>query len=293
MGPTRSSAFRAALVDLPVSTWADAIAVRRSTRTYDGSPVAPDVLDRLESLCASLPAPEVARIIVVREAPQDIFTGVIGGYGRITGAPSALFVIGTETAFSVQESAGYLGEAAVLEATALGLGTCWVAGFFDRDRASALVDLAPGERVLAVSPLGNAPARPPGRDRLFKRALKAHQRKPLEEIAPGLDPATWPAWAVNGVRLAQMAPSAVNRQPWRFGFEVCGPARETLPQGSLPSGAVTVSAVQKGYEGKISRRLDCGIAMLHFEVGARAMGASGEWEVLAPPGVARYHVACG
>ncbi len=51
-----------------------------------------------------------------------------------------------------------------------------------------------------------------------------------------------------------------------------------------------VSAVTKGSEGNISRRLDCGIAMLHFEVGARLMGAPGRWEVLEAPQVARYRV---
>jgi len=297
--PSLTPAFPAALAPMPVATWAEAVTVRRSTRTYDGSPVTPEWLDHLERFCEGLPAPEVARVAVVRAVPADVFTGIIGGYGRITGALSALLVIGAEAAFAVQEAAGYLGEAAILEATALGLGTCWVAGFFDRERASGLVDLARGERVLAVSPLGNAPTRPPGRDRLFKRALRAHRRKPLEEIAPGLDLATWPAWAMNGLRLAQLSPSAVNRQPWRFRFDAevsrehTRAAGGTQPADLVSAGTVTVSAVQTGYEGKISRRLDCGIAMLHFEVGARAMGVSGEWEILEAPEVARYRVTAG
>jgi len=302
MGPSVMRAFPVTLADMPVTAWAEAIAIRGSTRTYDGSLVTPESLDDLERLCEGLPASEIARVVVVREAPSDVFTGVIGSYGRINGAPSVLLIVGTESASAVQESAGYLGEAAILEATSLGLGTCWVAGFFDRERASALVRLEPGERILAVSPLGNAPRKPPGRDRLFKRAVKAHQRKPLDEIAPGFDPATWPDWAVNGVRLAQAAPSAVNRQPWRFRFDAGGsreltqpdvPREQTNPQVSVSAGTVTVSTIQKGYEGKVSRRLDCGIAMLHFEIGARAMGALGKWEVLEAPGVARYSVSAG
>ena len=39
---------------------------------------------------------------------------------------------------------------------------------------------------------------------------------------------------------------------------------------------------------KLSRCLDCGIAMLHFELGARAAGLPGEWEFLEAPEVARY-----
>ena len=81
------------------------------------------------------------------------------------------------------------------------------------------------------------------------------------------------AWAAEGVRLARIAPSAVNRQPWRF---------------ELDQGAVTVSVVGRGAEGSVSRLLDVGIAMLHFEVGARLMGAQGTWELLEAPRVALF-----
>jgi hypothetical protein len=96
----------------------------------------------------------------------------------------------------------------------------------------------------------------------------------VTELAPGFDAERWPDWAAEGVRLARIAPSAVNRQPWRFDLE---------------PGSVKVSVVARGAEGSISRLLDVGIAMLHFEVGARLMGASGTWQLLEPPDVARYH----
>jgi hypothetical protein len=51
-----------------------------------------------------------------------------------------------------------------------------------------------------------------------------------------------------------------------------------------------MSELSKGPEGSISRRVDCGIAMLHFEVGARLMGGVGVWEMLEAPEVARYRV---
>jgi len=31
---------------------------------------------------------------------------------------------------------------------------------------------------------------------------------------------------------------------------------------------------------RVSKRLDCGIAMLHFELGAASLGVSGSWELL-------------
>ncbi len=283
-------ALPVALGNVPVVEWAAAVVVRHSARTYDGEAVAATELQRLELLCESLPAPGVARVVVVRDVPDLVFTGFVGSYGRVLRAPSALLMIGTETALSFQESVGYLGEAAILEATSLGLGTCWVAGFFDRAVASTLVPLAPGERVLAISPLGHAVPRPRAGERMMKRVVGAHKRKAVKEIAPGFDEESWPAWAAEGVRLARVAPSAVNRQPWSFELD-----REPVPAG-LPSGglrssrAVTISVVARGPEGNIPHRLDCGIAMLHFEVGARLMGATGRWESLEAPEVARYRV---
>jgi hypothetical protein len=275
------------LTDVPVAEWAAAVVVRHSARTYTGHAVDPALLDRLERFCGCLPGVDVARVALVRAVPDAVFTGIVGSYGRVLGAPSALLMIGTEVEPAVQECLGYLGEAVLLEATSLGLGTCWIAGFFDRPLATALVPLSPGERVFAISPVGIAQTRPRSGERVLKRFVGAHKRKAVEEIAPGFDPELWPAWAAEGVRLARAAPSAVNRQPWRFELEAASAAATSAANHT---GAVIVSAVTRGGEGNISRRLDCGIAMLHFEVGARLMGAPGRWEVLEAPQVARYRV---
>ena len=40
----------------------------------------------------------------------------------------------------------------------------------------------------------------------------------------------------------------------------------------------------------ISKRLDCGIAMLHIEVACRVHGIAGGWRFLDPPGVATWQI---
>jgi len=40
--------------------------------------------------------------------------------------------------------------------------------------------------------------------------------------------------------------------------------------------------------GRYPKRLDCGIAMLHLELGAAAAGVSGRWVPPRPPEVARF-----
>ncbi len=271
--------FPAALTDMPVAEWASAITIRRSVRTFTGQPVDAGALGDLRDFCSGLPGTSVARIVVAEEVPPDLFTGVIiGSYGRVVGARSALVVIGRSEARAAQESMGYLGEAALLQATAMGLGTCWIAGSFKREIASKLAEVGEDEQIFAVSPVGHAEERPRRGERLLKAAVRAKKRRPIDDMASGFDADQWPDWAAEGVRLARIAPSAANRQPWRFDFE---------------PGAVTVSVVDRGVDGSISRLLDVGIAMLHFEIGARLMGVAGVWQLLEPPAVARYQVGEG
>jgi len=276
-----------ALQDMPVAEWAAAAVARHSARTFEDAPHL-SLLEHLERFTASLPGKETARVVIVRDLPASVFTGVIGNYGKVVGASSGLMVIGQEESPTFQEAAGYLGEAAILEAQANGLDSCWVGGFFDRSATERLVEMAPGERVLAVSPLGYAQARPRAGERMLKRFVGAHKRRPIQEIAPGFDDETWPAWAAEGVRLARVAPSAVNRQPWLFTLETQVSATASY---AGPTGAVRISVTERGHFGSVSRRLDCGIAMLHFEVGAHLMGGMGRWEALEEPDVARYRVS--
>jgi nitroreductase len=277
----------AALEHLPATEWAAAVVARHSTRTFNGRPVSPGLLGRMESFVSGLPALDTARVLLVREVPAEVFTGFAGGYGKVVGAPSALVMIGNEGDPAVQESVGYLGEAAILEATSLELDTCWVAGFFDRTVAQTMVELLPGERVLAISPLGYGQPRPRAGERLLKAMVGAQKRRPIQDVAPGYDEERWPAWATEGVRLARLAPSAVNRQPWSIEL-LTEDDPLTRPREAV---GARISVVERGSEGHVSRRLDCGIAMLHFEVGVRLMGGAGAWDLLDAPQVARYMIA--
>lgn len=76
------------------------------------------------------------------------------------GARSGIVIIGNDAQPGMQESAGYLGEAVILEATSRAIDSCWVGGYFDREATQKLVRLGCNERVLAVSPLGHAQSCP-------------------------------------------------------------------------------------------------------------------------------------
>ncbi len=247
-----------------MNAWFEAVASRRSRRAFTSAPADSALLDDLAGACEGFhPYPD-ARVTLVSEPATDIFTGVIGAYGKVTGAPHVLCMIADERTPFAQQHCGYVGEAAVLEATALGLDTCWIGGFFDPDKAARLVRLGSTERVVAVSPVGIATDGLSGSERAMRGVASAHKRKPLSKIAPD-GTQEWPPWAVAAVECARIAPSAVNRQPWRF---------------RMKDGALEVSRDSAIEMPKVTKALDCGIAMLHAELGALSKGAAGEWEDL-------------
>jgi len=262
--------------------WYDAIATRRSRRRYSDHKVAPKALEALRAFCADFQLAPGARVELV-EGDGGIFTGLLdrfgGAYGRVEGAPWTAAFIGPKGS---ETQVGYVGEAFILEATRLGLGTCWVAGMFDRKTAASLVKLHRGEHVLAVTPVGHPVERKQFVERMMSKAVRSAARRQVEDIAPGLTRgwaqagfegpagAAWPAWAVAAVEAARVAPSGANRQPWRFRLE---------------DGALVMSRAEKTYW---TAPLDFGIAMLHVELGAAHEGVHGVWDHLSEPDVARF-----
>jgi hypothetical protein len=212
-------------------------------------------------------------VALIDHSADLVLRGAVGTYGKIKGARAFLAVLGNIQSPHVQESAGYTGEGMVLEATALGLDTCWVAGLFRPDVAGRLAGVEPLEQVLAVVPVGHAPQDWSFEERLMTGFGRAHRRKPLSELIGGAWEQDLPDWVRTAIESARLAPSAVNRQPWRFHFA---------------ADALTVSVDTAKLNHTISKRLDCGIAMLHLEAGALHTGVKGQWKFLASPAVARF-----
>lgn len=258
------------------SKWYSAIEKRRSRRQFEiARPVSPDLLSQLKSVCTGFRPFPNARAELVTESSGKIFKGVIGAFGKVKDAPAFIAFIGNMASPHVQEEVGYTGEGIILEATALGLDTCWVAGFFRPDLAAALVGTAANERVLAVTPIGYASKNESLEEKVLTGFGRNHRRRPLASLTSGLPEKQWPEWVRMSLEAARLAPSAVNRQPWGFHVE---------PDG------ITVSVRTPGPEFNVSKRLDCGIAMLHIEVAAMTYGFHGEWDFLQAPQVARFTV---
>lgn len=260
-------------MDIPFSRWHAAVAVRRSRRQYDARELEPDELIRLQTVCHEFRPFSGARGDLVTRSPDKILKGAVGHYGKVKGAAALIAFTGDMEDPCVQEKVGYVGEGIILEATAMGLATCWVGGFFRPKVAASVVGIKGNERVLAVTPVGRAVERLTREEKLMTFFGRNHRRKPLAELVTGLDENGWPRWIRAALEAARIAPSAINRQPWRFYVE---------------PNCITVSVDNPGLSFGVSKRLDCGIAMLHIEVAALDSGVRGRWEFLEAPDVARF-----
>ena len=258
-------------MEIPAESWYNAIFLRHSQRKYSGEVPEERVTTGIEKVCTEFtPFPGV-RSVLVREPANDVFKGAVGQYFfKVTEAPYYIAFIGNMNAPNVQASAGYIGEGVILEATALGLNTCWVGGFFKRESVLKQIDLKDNEQILAITPIGYSKEEA---DRVGN-SEKKYRRKDLngfiisEERMNG-------DWANSALEAARLAPSAANRQPWRF---------------AISEDSITVSSNSKREGFGVSKRLDCGIAMLHLELGALVNGFKGSWEFLDHPEVARYRI---
>jgi len=214
-----------------------------------------------------------ARSYLVTESVKDVFRGIVGSYGKVKGASAFIAFIGNMDSASVQEEVGYTAEGIILEATSLGLNTCWVAGFFRPESVASLVEIKSNERVLAVTPVGYAKRLESLEEKLMTGFGRTHRRLPISKLITGPRQNELPEWVRTSIEAARHAPSAVNRQPWGFNVE---------------EDSIIVYVRTSGPEFNVSKRLDCGIAILHIEVAAMNCGIKGQWQLLEAPHVAKF-----
>jgi len=190
---------------------------------------------------------------------DDIFKGIISSFGKIRNAPAYVVLIGDTTDKSIEQKIGYYGECLVLEATNHKLGTCWVSGFFSREKVSERVVLNENERIYAVVAIGYVSEEYQLNEKIMISLARSKSRRSFETLFDGIGMLKLPRWLKAGLDSARIAPSAMNRQPWFFHIE---------------NNSVSLSNPGN----KPLSKLDCGIAMLHFELGALHQGFKGAWE---------------
>jgi nitroreductase len=112
-----------------------------------------------------------------------------------------------------------MGQGIILEATALNLSTCWVGVSFKLEVVTSFIIIKEDERVFAVTPIGYVMEKWSLEEKVMTGFGLTHKRKSLAELVNGMEELKWPVWVKTALEAARLAPSAVNRQPWRFHVE--------------------------------------------------------------------------
>lgn len=159
-----------------------------------------------------------------------------------------------------KEKLGYYGERLVLYITQLGLDTCWVASTYDHD--TVRVDLADGEVLHDVVPIGFAPEKMPLKQRTIRKGIRARSKKASDMWSSPTPLEQAPEWVQACIESVCKAPSAINEQPVVFVQEA-------------PDSPIHTSLIR---EKTRQEHTDLGIAKYHFEVVAAECGVRGTWE---------------
>jgi hypothetical protein len=264
---------------------AEIIQQRYSCRTYLDNPIAEDKRQQLADFLSSLkcgPLGASARFALVAATEQDrnSLRG-LGTYGFIKGATG--FIVGAvQPAEKNLEDYGYLMERAILFATDIGLGTCWLGGTFTQSSFAKKISATRNEKMPAVTSIGYI-ADPDHSNDWIRQRAGSNYRLPWESLffhrrfGETLAHDKAGAFAVP-LEMVRLGPSASNKQPWRIvkdgnAWHFYLRRTQRYGRGSLTFGLLRLADLQ---------RVDMGIAMCHFELTANELGLKGRWVVKEP-----------
>ena len=221
-------------------SWYDAMYARSSVRKYTGAPDN-EQISRLGVLCKKL-------------SWQGVTVRMFKGPGlksQIKGTDVYAIIVAKRG--TPMELEGFMGEALVLEAGSMGLGTCWLGAGFVPEIINRNVNLQTDESVHCVIAIGKCdlPAFAPKRKAL-ERVSNVSEAK-LAELG---------GWQKEAVMAARIAPSAINMQPWR-----------------IEADKTSVAILEPEFVlYKKFAAIDRGICMLHAAVGAHHVGREAIWK---------------
>ncbi len=246
---------------------------RISVRKYQSSPLSDSDIRFLEDLLETLPETPFRSgsrfCLIAPEGPHD-FSRLPGTYGVIRGARMYL-AGGAKDTFKSLLDFGYAMEHIILHAWDRGLGTCWLAGTFQRSVVERYVDFPPEYIIPAITPVGYSAEKEGLVDEVLHRIMGSRHRKPFEALFyendgstplqnhPDQDLAT-------ALEMVRLAPSGMNQQPWR---------------AVVDDGAVHFYVHRRGlssflYKGMLPL-LDVGAACCHFALTMQELERPGTW----------------
>ena len=240
---------------------ADAVMQRKSVRTFTDAPLRGEDAERILAFSSDAGNPYGLavefRLLSARE--HGLSSPVIVGADTYLAGKM-------KREAHAEEAFGFSFERVLLFAQTLGVSSVWIAGTLDRPAFERAAEVREGEVMPCVSPLGYAAEKRSLRELMMRKSIRADTRLPFGDLFfdGSFDtPLTEArAGALQGaLELVRRAPSAVNRQPWRV----------VVTDGA----AHFYEKRSRGYtdhSGWDIQKIDMGIALCHFSLGAEAAG---------------------
>lgn len=204
---------------------------RHSVRAFNDRKIGTEAADRLHSVIDRCNKEGGLHIQLCLDDPKA-FEGFMAHVGKFSNVQNYIALAGKESK-DLEEKIGYYGEKIVLEATELGLGSCWVAKSYNKGKCGHL--LQEDEKLVCVIALG-----------YFDHGGVPHKTKSVEKLSRVKG--EMPDWFRHGMEAAQLAPTAMNEQ--RFVISLDGDIVTAKPGLGLDT------------------KVDLGIVKYHFELGA-------------------------
>lgn len=208
----------------------EAILVRHSVRSYLDKPIEGETLEKLNAKIDECNREGDLHIQLVLNEPKA-FDCFLAHYGKFKNASNYIALVGKDSK-DFDEKMGYYGEKIVLYAQTLGLNTCWV--YLTYKKVKNAYMLNKGEKLGLVISIGYG-----------ETQGKSRKSKTLAEISSAVNP---PEWYLKGIEAALLAPTAMNKQKFRF---------------SLDGNKVKIDTASG-----VCTQIDIGIVKYHFEIGA-------------------------
>lgn len=212
----------------------EALKDRHSVRKYQDRPLDENLVKQLQEQINKINNEDDLHIQLVLNE-RKAFKGFLS-YGTFSNVSNYIMIVGKKSE-SLDYRAGYYGEKLVLFAQAIGLNTCCVGLTYKK--VNGAFEIGDKEKAVLCIAIGYGEA----------DGFKPHKIKTPEQVS-NVTPDS-PEWFKKGVEAALLAPTAINQQKFYF---------EYIPENKVkPTKGSSLAGFTK---------IDLGIAMYNFEVGA-------------------------
>ena len=236
----------------------EAIKDRKSVRTFDDNKeIENNLLEEIKGFMNKQSNPYGLKIewLLLNKDEYNLSSPVIVG--------EKYYIIGKmKKEIHAEEAFGYEFEEIILFLKTKGIGTTWMAGTFPREDFEKAIELKEDEIMPSITPIGYKAPKMSFREKLMRKGIKADTRKKFNDLffknnfETNLDSDDLKKYE-DLLELVRIAPSAVNKQPWRLLI-----MNNNIYFYKKPSNGFK----KDGFD---VQKIDIGIAMNHFVQGLK------------------------